>query len=189
MSIVGEGDFSSSEGPIGPPVHYVRFCMKGSVLRIVVSVGTVVTVGIGGNGHTMSAAAPREASHFIYASAGDLAGVKAAFLQFKIRNKEMLRTDRITWDSVSSPNGVRRVDIAYDAVDHREWAIASFSLVHPASLKAEISFQDGGSFGVFNKIGIGKWFMIWSPALPICPTEFPSVVAHLWGPKMFAACN
>jgi hypothetical protein len=162
--------------------------MKRSALKIVVSVGIVVTVINGVNRHAESSAAPREASHFIDATAGDLASVKAAFLHFKIRHKEMLGTDRITWDSVNSPNGWRKVDIAYDAVDHREWAIASFSLVHPSSLRAEISFQDGGSFGVFNKIGTGRWFMIWSPALPLCATDFPSVVAHLWGSKMFADC-
>ena len=148
-----------------------------------------VTVAIGLSFQSMSSAAPHEVSHFVHATPADVAGVKAAFLQFKIRNKEMLSTDRISWGAIRAPNGLSKVDIAYDAADHREWAIAAFDLLHPASLKAEISFQDGGNFGVFNKVGSGKWFMIWSPALPLCPNEVPSVVAHLWGAKIFAVCN
>ena len=163
--------------------------MQQSALRVIVLVAIVVAVMIGENRSAVSSASPRESSHFINASPGDLAGVKAAFLQFKFRNKEMLSTDRITWSRVNSPYGLKRVDVAYDAADHREWAIAAFGLVYPASLKAEISFQDGGNFGVFNKIGSGRWFMIWSPALPLCATEFPPVVAHLWGPTVFAVCN
>ncbi len=157
------------------------------MLCVVIAIALVIEGGAV-LGDDTAVAAPAT-SHSITASAADLAGVKAAFLQFKVRNKDMLSTDRITWGRVRTPSGLRKVDIAYDAVDHREWAIASFGLVHPASLKAEISFQDGGNFGVFNKIGAGKWFMIWSPALPLCPEDFPSVVAHLWGPKMFAVCN
>jgi hypothetical protein len=163
--------------------------MRQPALRIIFSVAIVVTVIIGENRNTVSSASARESSHFINASPADLFGIKAAFLLFKIRNKEMLSTDRITWGRVNSPHGLQKVDIAYDAADHREWAIANFGLVHPASLKAEISFQDGGSFGVFNKVGSGKWFMIWSPALPLCATEFPSPVARAWGPTVFAVCN
>ena len=153
------------------------------------SVAIVITVIIGVNRVAVSSAAPAESSHFIHASSADLAGVRAAFLLFKIRNHEMLRTDRITWGRINSPYGKQKVDIAYDAADHREWAIATFGLVHPASFKAEVSFQDGGSIGVFNKIGSGKWIMIWSPALPLCAREFPSIVAHLWGPTVFAVCS
>jgi hypothetical protein len=160
--------------------------MKRSILRFVVLVALVIPGGVVVG--EQAGAAPAT-SHSITATDGDVVAVKAAFLGFKIRNNDMLSTDRITWGRVRTPSGLHKVDIAYDAVDHREWAIASFNLVHPASLKAEISFQDGGNFGVFNKIGSGQWFMIWSPALPLCPGEFPSVVARLWGPKMFAACS
>jgi hypothetical protein len=163
--------------------------MNRPVLAFVAVVFIVVALVIGANLRTVSLAAPRESSHFIYATPANVAGVKAAFLRFKIQKNEMVRTDRIVWDRINTPTGPKKVYIAYDALDDREWAIAYFSLVHPASIKAEISFQDGGSIGVFNKIGSGEWFMIWSPALPLCPGDFPSVVAHLWGPKIFAACN
>jgi hypothetical protein len=163
--------------------------MKRWAQRIVVAVAMAVTVAMVADLHVVSSGASREISHFIRATPADEAEVRAAFLRFKISHKEMLSTDRIIWSRVSAPNGFTKVDIAYDAVDHREWATAAFGLVYPASLRAEINFQDGGNRGVFNKIGSGKWFMIGSPALPMCAQEFPPVVARLWGPKMFADCG
>jgi hypothetical protein len=118
-----------------------------------------------------------------------MADLKAAFLKFKIQNKEMLGTDKVTWGQVISPHGPNKPVIAYDAVDHRDWAIASFGLVIPASYKAEVSFQDGGSMGIFNKIGSGKWYMTGSPGFPLCAKDVPVVVAHLWGLKNYQACN
>jgi hypothetical protein len=162
--------------------------MQRLALRFGASVVIVLTLVVGANLHTASTAAAGETSHFVITTPADASNIESAFLQYKVRHGEMLTTDRVAWGEVNAPHGLNKVDIAYDAVDHRYWAIAAFDLLHPASLKAEISFQDGGNFGVFNKIGSGKWFMIWSPAIPLCPANFPAIVARFWGRRIFAAC-
>jgi hypothetical protein len=128
-------------------------------------------------------------SHTIEATPSNMAELKAAFLTFKLHYKAMASTDRIKWGQVIVPNGPNEPVIAYDAVDKRYWAIASFNLVLPASYKAEVSFQDGGNMGIFNKVGSGKWIMTGSPGFPLCAKDVPSVVAHLWGLKNYPACN
>ncbi len=163
--------------------------MKRWFLGFVVLVVIVVAAIVVANRHTPSAAAPPAVSHTVKATSANMADLKAAFLKFKIHNKEMLSTDRVTWGQVISPNGPNRPVIAYYAVDHRDWAIASFNLVLPASYKAEVSFQDGGSMGIFNKVGSGTWYMTGSPGFPLCAKDVPSVVAHLWGLKNYPACN
>jgi len=153
---------------------------------LAVIVGGIVVVA---TRHTASKAPPPAVSHAIAATSTTMAELKAAFLKFKIQNKEMLSTDRIKWGQVVAPSGPNRPVIAYDANDHRDWAIASFNLILPASYEAEVSFQDGGSMGIFNKVGSGKWVMTGSPGFPLCAKDVPSVVAHLWGLKNYPACN
>jgi len=161
--------------------------MKRVILGFVAAIAIVVAVPVIENGVTVAVAAPA-VSHSIPVTSADLAAFKSAFIRFKIHYKEMLKTDRITWGRVRSLDGFVRAEIAYDAVDHREWALADFNLVYPASMKAEISFQDGGSFGVFNRIGSGTWYMIGHPGIPLCAKDFPAVVAHLWGMDKYATC-
>jgi hypothetical protein len=157
--------------------------MKRAVLGCLVSITMVITVTVAG-----AAAAP-ETSHSVPTTTADLVDLTATFIHYKIHFKEMLSTDRVTFGRVRALHGLVRADIAYNAVDHREWALANFKLVLPASMKAEISFQDGGSYGIFNKIGAGKWFMIGEPGIPLCAKEFPSVIARLWGLDNYATCS
>jgi hypothetical protein len=154
--------------------------MRRTLLRCTTSVAIVLAAAVVVIDPTPSSAGPPVVSRTIRATPAVSADLKAAFLDFKIEHKDMVRTDRIT------PAG--RTHLAYDAVDHRYWALAYFDLVYPASLTAEISFQDGGSIGIFVTIGSRPWRMITSPALPLCPRDFPLVVARLWGPATFAAC-
>jgi hypothetical protein len=163
--------------------------MKRWFLGFVVLAIIVAGIIIVANRDSTPALSPLARSHTIKATPANMADLKATFLKFKIHNKEMLSTDKITWGQVISPNGPNKPVIAYDAGDHREWAIASFGLVLPASYKAEVSFQDGGSMGIFNKVGSGKWFMTGSPGFPLCAKDVPPVVAHLWGLKNYPACN
>jgi hypothetical protein len=159
--------------------------LPGFVVLVVIVVAALVVA----NRHTPSAASPPAVSHTITATSVNMADLRAAFLKYKIDNKEMLSSDRIKWGQIFSPKGPNRPVIAYDAVDHRDWAIASFNLVMPASYKAQVSFQDGGSMGIFNKVGSGKWFMTGSPGFPLCAKDVQSIVAHLWGLKNYPACN
>jgi hypothetical protein len=170
-------------------MHYIPTHMKRAFLGLVVLAVIVAGIVIVATRHSPATASPPAVSHTIKATSTNMAELKAAFLKFKIHNKEMLGTDRIKWAQVITPSGPNRPVIAYDATDHRDWAIASFNLILPASYKAEVSFQDGGSMGIFNKVGSGKWVMTGSPGFPLCAKDVPSVVAHLWGLKNYPACN
>lgn len=166
---------------------YILFRMKRWFLTLVVVLVVAAIVAVASR--APSTHTPSMVSHTAKATPADMTDLKAAFLTYKLQNKEMLSTDRVTWEQVISFNGPKKPLIAYDADDSREWAVASFGLVTPASYRASVSFQDGGSMGIFNKIGSGKWFMTGSPGLPLCPKDVPSVVAHLWGLKNYPACD
>jgi len=163
--------------------------MKRVLLAVVVAaVIVVVALVVTDNNRSTPSAAPL-VSHTIRATPANMAQLKAAFLKFKLHYKNMTSTDRITWGQVVQPHGPKLPLIAYDAVDRRAWAIASFDLVLPASYKAEVSFQDGGNMGIFNKVGSGPWVITGSPGFPLCAKDVPSVVAQLWGLKNYPACN
>jgi hypothetical protein len=140
-------------------------------------------------GSSTSASAAPTVSHLLTVTPAEVAAFKSAFIDFKLRHDEMIGTDRFTVARVRSRSGLVRADIAYDAVDHREWAMVAFDLVYPASMKAEISMQDGGNYGVFNRVGSGKWFMLGHPAIPLCYKDFPSAIAQLWGLQSYATCR
>jgi len=161
----------------------MKRALPGLVVAALIIVAVVVVVDL----HSPPAASPP--SQTMTANPATMNALKSAFLKFKLHYEEMVSTDRIKWGQVTSPNGPNRPLIAYDAVDHRAWALASFTLVLPASYKAEVSFQDGGNMGIFNQIGSGQWFMTGSPGFPLCAKDVPSVVAHLWGLKNYPACN
>ncbi|HXC18765.1 MAG TPA: hypothetical protein VNT80_02545 [Acidimicrobiales bacterium] len=163
--------------------------MKRVLLAVVVAaVIVVVTLVVTDSNPSTPRAAPL-VSHTITATPANMAVLKATFIAWKLHYKNMTSTDRITWGQVIEPNGPKLPLLAYDAVDHRDWAIASFNLVIPASYKAEVSFQDGGNMGIFDKVGSGKWVMTGSPGFPLCAKDVPSVVAHLWGLRNYPACN
>jgi len=170
-------------------VHHIPFHMKRSFLGLVVLAAIIVSTVVATNLNSPARRTSPSISHTIKATPANMDALKAAYLAFKLHNKEMVGTDRITWGQVIEPSGPNLPVIAYDAVDHRGWAIASFNLILPASYKAEVSFQDGGNMGIYNKIGSGKWFMIGSPGFPLCAKDVPSVVAHLWELKNYPACN
>jgi len=170
-------------------VHYIPSHMKRSFLGLVVLAAIIIGIVVATDTNTPARKTAPAISRTIRATTANMTALKAAYLTFKLHNKEMIKTDRITWGQVIAPSGANRPVIAYDAVDHRYWAIASFNLVLPASYKAEVSFQDGGNMGIFNKVGSGKWIMTGSPGFPLCAKDVPSVVAHLWGLKNYPACN
>lgn len=132
--------------------------------------------------------APAVKSHVIKPNALYRSALKSTFLSYKLHNKEMAVSDRVTWGQVKYP-GPNQPLLAYDAADHRDWALAAFNLVLPSSYKAGVSFQDGGNMGIFYRIGSGKWIMTGSPGFPLCAKDVPAPVAHLWGIKNYPACN
>jgi len=171
-------------------VRYISSTVKNStrvVLAIVVVAIVVVVSVVVATSHS-SPTAPPLVSHTIHPTKADEAALESTFLSYKLHNKEMVSSDRVTWGQVLQ-NGPSEPLLAYDALDRRTWAIASFNLVTPASYKAEVSFQDGGNMGIFYKVGAGKWIMTGSPGFPLCAKDVQMTVAQLWGLKNYPACN
>ena len=116
------------------------------------------------------------------------AALKSTFARYKVATHEMKSTDRIKWTGVLAATPVGPL-MAYDASDHRYWAIANFTLVAPFSREASVSFQDGGSMGVMYKTPQGEWVVKSLGEFPVCPSLVPSVVAHLWKLPRPPACS
>lgn len=162
--------------------HMRKFAIALVALAVVAAVALVVA-----DQHS-APSAPTVKSHVIRPNAHYRSVLEATYLAYKLHNKEMVSTDKVTWGQLKVP-GPRQPLIAYDAVDHRDWALAAFNLALPSSYKAGVSFQDGGNMGIFHRIGSGKWIMTGSPGFPLCAKDVPAPVAHLWGLKNYPACN
>jgi hypothetical protein len=160
----------------------IRVVLLIGVVAIAVVVGAVVATN-----HTTTTTTPL-VSHSMYPTKADESALESTFLTYKLHNHEGVSTDHVKWGQILQ-NGPSQPLVAYDALDQRTWAIASFNLVTPASYKAEVSFQDGGNMGIFYKIGAGKWIMTGSPGFPLCAKDVPKIVAQLWGLKNYPACN
>ena len=180
---------SAIREPQPPHVHYIAFTMKRSFLGLVIVAVIVTSIVYATGRHSSPHSKKPLVSRSIVASPATMATLKSAFLTFKLHNKEMVATDKITWGQVIQPSGPKTPLVAYDAVDRRYWAIASFNLVMPASFKAQVSFQDGGNMGIFKKATGGNWKMTGSPGFPLCAKDVPKVVAQLWGLKNYPACH
>ena len=127
-------------------------------------------------------------SRRLQATSQQEAALKSVFTHYKIATHEMKATDKIKWSGVLSAKPVGPL-LAYDATDHRYWAIANFTLIAPFSNEAAVSFQDGGSMGVMYKTPTGHWTMKSLGEFPPCPSLVPSVVAHLWKLPSPPACS
>jgi hypothetical protein len=172
-------------------VRYIASTMKKStrvVLALVVVAIVVAVAAVVATNHSSPPTTPPLVSHTVHPTKAYDADLEATFLMYKLGNKEMVSTDHVTWGQVLQ-NGPNQPLIAYDALDKRVWAIASFNLVTPASYKAEVSFQDGGNMGIFYKTSAGKWIMTGSPGFPLCAKDVNKTVAQLWGLKNYPACN
>ena len=159
--------------------------MKKVLAGVVVTALIVVALVVSTGSNYAEGSPP--VSHSFHASAADEGALKATFLAYKIKNHEMAVTDKVAWTKVLD-NGVVGPLMAYDGLDHRYWALVAFNLVLPASYRAEVSFQDGGSMGIIQRARGGKWIMTGSPGFPLCAKVVPSVVAKLWGLKNYPAC-
>lgn len=112
-----------------------------------------------------------------------------AFSTFKIANKEMASTDTFVPAPIS--DGMLHVNsvAAYDASNKTYYALANFQLTGSPSYAAQVSFQDGGSYGIFTKTASGTWVMTGSPGFPVCPNIVPTTVASLWKLPDIPACH
>ncbi len=154
-------------------------------LRSLVSVIALSSVGVLASSSLGSATT---ASHVVHPTSADRAVLESTFVKYKLASHGMKKTDHIKWTRVRTTDPVGPL-MAYDAVDHRYWALANFNLVLPASYAAKVSFQDGGSYGVFFRTTTGHWVMKGNAGIPLCPSIVPSVVAHLWALANYQACQ
>jgi hypothetical protein len=166
---------------------YIATYMRKFAVALVALVVVAAVVFVVADQHS-APSTPTVKSHIIKPNALYRSALESTFLAYKLHNKEMTNTDKVTWGQLKVP-GPRQPLIAYDAVDHRDWALAAFNLVLPSSYKAGVSFQDGGNMGIFYRIGSGKWIMTGSPGFPLCAKDVPAPVAKLWGLKNYPACN
>ena len=171
-------------------MRYIASTVKISI-RLGLAIAVVVVVAIVATALATNHSSPTVAplvSHTIHPTTDDKLALELTFLTYKLRNHEIARSDRVTWGQVLE-HGPRAPLLAFDALDKRVWAIASFNLVLPASYKASVSFQDGGNMGIFYRVGGGKWIMTGSPGFPLCAKDVNQTVAQLWGLKNYPACN
>jgi len=126
-------------------------------------------------------------SHVVMPTSADKKVLEATFIAYKLHTNGMIASDKIKWSRVRPSDPLAPL-VAYDASDHRYWALANFALVLPASYKAEVSFQDGGSYGVYVRTVSGHWRMKGYAGVPLCPSIVPPVVAHLWHLVHYGGC-
>lgn len=171
-------------------MRYIASTVKNSV-RLGLAIAVVVVVAIVATALATSHSSPTVAplvSHTIHPTTDVKLELQLTFLTYKLHHHEIAKTDRVTWGQILE-HGPRAPLLAYDALDKRTWAIASFNLVLPASYRASVSFQDGGNMGIFYRVGSGKWIMTGSPGFPLCAKDVNQTVARLWGLKNYPACN
>jgi hypothetical protein len=123
-----------------------------------------------------ASAAARPDSGAVVASAGTSSALAAAYAAH----------DHIP---VSDVAGVRAGSLHTAAVGGTEWATASFTPAHTASAVAQAGFQDGGSIGVFTRVGTAPWTMLGVGGEPFpCGSLVPTAVRSAWG-LATAACT
>jgi hypothetical protein len=112
-----------------------------------------------------------------------IATLVADFRAFKLSHDDMLASDHLVACAACGP-----ILLAYDAQDHRDFAIVSVSFTGTMSSIAQVSSQDGGNTGLFWSEPAGPW-VVWTNNLaPLCATEFPTVVARLWKLSQPGSC-
>jgi hypothetical protein len=161
-------------------VHRGHSGKRTKALCALVTAASVLSAG--------AATASPATSKVVVATNQEKATLKSVFVHYKVATHEMKSTDRVKWSGVLGAKPVGPL-MAYDASDHRYWAIANFTLVAPFSYEASVSFQDGGSMGVMYRSASGHWVMKSLGEFPVCPSLVPAVVAHLWKLTDTPACQ
>ena len=86
--------------------------------------------------------------------------------------------------SVSDVSGTRpnSVYYAYDQATNTYWAMADFTPAETAPQEVLVNFQDGGSYGLFTKVGSGPWQARQGgiPAVCVESEFFPKSVLAAW---------
>jgi hypothetical protein len=118
------------------------------------------------------------------ASPTESAGIENLLVSSALRSQLTTAYVAFRQISVSDVSGTRpdSVYYAYDQATNTYWAMADFMPAQTAPQNVQVSFQDGGSTGLFTKIGPGPWRVRRGgiPAVCVVSEFFPKSVLAAW---------
>jgi hypothetical protein len=118
------------------------------------------------------------------ASPTESAGIENLLVSSALRSQLTTAYVAFRQISVSDVSGTRpdSVYYAYDQATNTYWAMADFMPAQTAPQNVLVNFQDGGSTGLFTKIGSGPWQVRQGgiPAVCVETQFFPKPVLAAW---------
>jgi hypothetical protein len=118
------------------------------------------------------------------ASSTESAGIENLLVSSALRSQLTAVYVAFRQISVSDVSGTRpnSVYYAYDQATNAYWAMADFMPAQTAPQNVQVNFQDGGSTGLFTKIGSGPWRVRQGgiPAVCVESQFFPKSVLAAW---------
>lgn len=132
---------------------------------------------------TTTSAIPDTSSRVLPVSAALRSLFVADFRAYKLARGEMLASDHLVACAACGP-----ILLAYDAQDHRDYAVVSVKFTGEVSETAQVAAPDGGTTGLFWSVPAGPWIVWTNNLAPLCASEFPDVVSRLWRLSQPASC-
>jgi hypothetical protein len=118
------------------------------------------------------------------ASPTESAGIEDLLVTNAVRSQLTAAYVAFRQISVSDVSGTQpnSVYYAYDQTTNTYWAMADFMPAQTAPQNVQVGFQDGGSSGLFTKIGSGPWQVRQGgiPAVCVESQFFPKSVLAAW---------
>ncbi len=171
----------------GGAEHGLEYLPVGMSTRLVNVLAVALMMSVCSAAVGPAVGASPATSRLVHPSVTEKSVLKATFIRYKLTSNAMAKSDHVTWSRVRPSDPLAPL-MAYDALDHRYWALANFTLTVPASYRAQVSFQDGGSYGIFYRTTSGPWIMKGYAAIPLCPSIVPVPVARLWHLATYQGC-
>ena len=118
------------------------------------------------------------------ASPTESAGIENLLVSSALRSQLTAAYVAFRQISVSDVSGTRpnSVYYAYDQATNTYWAMADFIPAQTTPMNVAVNFQDGGSSGLFTKVGSGPWQVRQGgiPAVCVESEFFPKSVLAAW---------
>ena len=120
-------------------------------------------------------------------SGADRISLLEAFKAHRVAQGAMKNAETVT---ICSTCGTPAIFEAYDAAQHREYALLYTQFVGSVSYPSQVAAQDGGMTGLFWRNGSRPW-IVWTENVPgsPCASMFPAVVSTFWGLQQFGYCK
>lgn len=166
-----------------------RWMLASLALLTTVSIAGCGASRAPGNGHTTDAAAssaPAETAAPSAATSTAPSGVRNLTVSSAERSK--LTASFVAFKGISPADVLGTAPLpgsvyyAYVPATDTYWALAEFRPSSTASLQVQVSFQDGGNYGMFRKVGSGAWQAQTPGWPPVCDEAqyFPTSVLRTW---------